>query len=230
MSQQPGFGPSFAEGSQLKPAMKIENDSSEGTQLSIANLRGKLQAAEAETRALRNGMEKLVLDLLAARKEGKTAHEAREDSVRRCTELSQEVASLREALESERRSQTELRQAQTRDPTFEQQKEQLELRCTGLRQEVAGLHAALQSERQRQDELHQAQAKAIVSEQQSQQQQQQIAENEIAAKETQLNNYRQENQSQAADIEKLRELVRFYKGNSERLSAEISQLRGRSKQ
>ncbi len=183
MSRKPGFDPSFAEALQPNMAIKIDNYNSGATNRQHANSEEKLQAEENEMKTLRNGMEAMALDLLEARNEAKKAHEV---------------------------------------------KEQLELRCTELSQEIESLRTALQSERGRQAELHQAQTRATTLEQQNQQQL--LVNNKMASEEMQFDNFQNVMELQAADIGRLQELVRFYKGNSERLSAEIQQFKEQSKQ
>ncbi|KAF2973067.1 hypothetical protein GQX73_g613 [Xylaria multiplex] len=182
MSGQPEFDPSFAEALQSNMAVKTDSYNSGTANRQNANPDEKLQAAENETKALRNGIEAIVSDLLEARNEAKKAYDAKEQLELRCTELSQEVESLRTALESERRHQAALHESQTSATALEQQSPQ------------------------------------------------QLVNTGTTSEEMQLDDFQGATELQAADIGKLQELVRFYKGNSERLSAEIQQLKAESRQ
>ncbi|KAJ8130218.1 hypothetical protein O1611_g3410 [Lasiodiplodia mahajangana] len=134
-----------------------------------------------------------------------------------------EMKALRNGMEA---MASDLLEARHEARVAHEAKEQLELKCTKLSQEVESLHAALESERRRQGKERQAQAREIL-EQHSQQQL--LVNNKMASREMQFDSSQKTRESQADDIEKLHKLVKFYKGNSERLSAEVQQLKERSK-
>ncbi|KAI0425686.1 hypothetical protein F5Y09DRAFT_321120 [Xylaria sp. FL1042] len=136
-----------------------------------------------------------------------------------------ETRKLRDGMEA---MASDLLEARNEAKKAHESKEQLELRCTKLGQEVQVLRTTLESERQSQAELLRAQASAPTLEQQSQKQL--LVNNKRASEEMQFGNFQETMELQAADIGKLQKLVRFYKRNSERLSAEIQQFKEQSKQ